>query len=162
VSRRWCTPACALGFAITALACFQATTGLIPIPRGFDPVAMRLAGWHLLARQAEASRQANAAAYIAAEGYALAAELAWWLPPGTHVIVSGERWVLTKLPPASTKQNVGLLIQDARAAAPDPAVWKAATRIATITRPGAATNGYAIYRIEGPADPAAARQLPTR
>ena len=89
---RWWIGASALGFAITVLAYVQAATGVIPLPPRLDPIAMRLAGWDGLAAQVEAFRDASGATFVAADGYGLASELAWWMPPGTTVVGTDDRW----------------------------------------------------------------------
>ncbi len=77
---------------------------------------MRLAGWEGLARQVAATRQATGAAFVAADGYALASELAWWMPAGVEVVSTEARWRLLDLPRASIGENSLLLAQDFRRA----------------------------------------------
>jgi 4-amino-4-deoxy-L-arabinose transferase-like glycosyltransferase len=148
VRRSFLTGAVGLGFAITALAYVQATTGLIPLPPRLDPIAMRLAGWDGLARQTQVFRDATGAAYVAADGYALASELAWWMPDGTLVVGADKRWNLTTLPVAPLAGKPGLLVRDARRAdPPDPATWAGAERLGTVTRIGASGGDFAVYRV---------------
>jgi 4-amino-4-deoxy-L-arabinose transferase-like glycosyltransferase len=148
VPTRWWIGASGLGFAITALAYVQATTGWIPMPPRLDPIAIRLAGWEALARQVEASREATAAAYVAADGYALASELAWWLPAETPIVGTDARWALTTLPVASITGRPGLLVRDAgRYDRPDPAMWTDVEPIGTAKRPGAPGPSFAVYRV---------------
>jgi len=130
---RWWIAAAALGFTLTAVVYVQAATGVIPLPPRLDPIAVRLAGWEDLARQVEASRTATGAAYVAADGYALASELAWRLPAGLTVIGVDARWTLTTLPKAAIAGQSGLLVRDVRRRdPPDPAVWADAGRIGTV------------------------------
>ncbi|HEX3995469.1 MAG TPA: glycosyltransferase family 39 protein [Acetobacteraceae bacterium] len=146
--RRWWIGASALGFTITALAYVQATTGLLPLPPRLDPIAMRLSGWDNLAAQVRMLQDSTGAAYVAADGYALASELAWWLPPGAHVAGPDERWSLTTLPIARVKGETGLLVRDARRPeAPDPTTWKRAERIGTVTRDGLPGSAFAVFRV---------------
>jgi hypothetical protein len=146
--RRWWIGASALGFAITALAYVQATTGLLPLPPHLDPIAMRLSGWGNLATQVRTLQNSTGATYVAADGYALASELAWWSPPGTHVVGPGERWTLTTLPVAPIAGQTGLLVRDSRASEPpDPKMWKRAERIGTVTRGGVPGGDLAVYRV---------------
>jgi 4-amino-4-deoxy-L-arabinose transferase-like glycosyltransferase len=157
IPRRWWVGAAALGFAITALAYLQATEPLFPLPPRLDPIAMRLAGWNGLAHQVETVRNASAAAYVAADGYALASELAWWLPEGGPVSVPvigiDQRWRLTTLPAAPIAGKPGLLIRDARRAdPPDPRMWGSAERIGIVTRPGAGGPDFALYQVTASAD----------
>jgi 4-amino-4-deoxy-L-arabinose transferase-like glycosyltransferase len=153
VRRPFLTGAVGLGFAMTALAYVQATTGLIPLPPRLDPIAMRLAGWDGLARQTQTFRDATGATYVAADGYALASELAWWMPGGTPVVGTDERWNLTTLPGTPLAGKTGLLVRDARRAdPPDPAIWTNAERLGTVTRIGATGGDFAVYRVTSVGD----------
>jgi 4-amino-4-deoxy-L-arabinose transferase-like glycosyltransferase len=157
IPRRWWVGAAALGFAITALTYLQATEFVFPLPPRLDPIVMRLAGWNSLAHQVETVRNASAASYVAADGYALASELAWWLPEGgpasVPVIGTDQRWRLTTLPAAPIAGKPGLLIRDARRAdPPDPRMWGSAERIGIVTRPGAGGPDFALYRVTASAD----------
>ncbi len=104
--RRWWIAAAGLGFAITALAYVQAATGLIPLPPRLDPIAMRLAGWDSARAPGRSGNgHATAIAYVAADGYGLASELAWWMPAGTLVLGTDARWALTTLPAPSGRRD---------------------------------------------------------
>jgi 4-amino-4-deoxy-L-arabinose transferase-like glycosyltransferase len=153
IPKRWWIGASALGFAITGLAYVQATTGFLPLPPKIDPIAMRLVGWGGLAERVQASRDATGAAFVAADGYGLASELAWWLPPGTRVVGTDERWRLTALSEAATAGKSGLLIRDGRRAdPPDPAMWTNVDRIETVMRPGASGSVFAVFRATAVSD----------
>lgn len=146
--RRWWTAAAALGFAITALAYVQATTGLLPLPATADPIAIRLAGWDGLARQLETLRQASRADFVAAEGYALASELAWWMPAAAPIVGIDARWQLTTLSPAPIAGKPGLLIRDARRTdPPDPTAWTDIEPVGSVARPGAPGAGFTVFRV---------------
>jgi 4-amino-4-deoxy-L-arabinose transferase-like glycosyltransferase len=148
IPRRLWIGAAGLGFVITALAYAQATSFVLKLPPRLDPIAMRLAGWDGLARQTEAARDASGAGYVAADGYALASEMAWWLPGGTPVIGTDARWKLTALPAARIAGKPGLLIRDARRYdPPDPAMWANAERVGTVSRPAAGGPDFALYRV---------------
>jgi 4-amino-4-deoxy-L-arabinose transferase-like glycosyltransferase len=155
-SRRWWIGASALGFAITALAYVQAATGLVPLPPRLDPIAMRLAGWDNLAAQVRMFQNSTGASYVAADGYALASELAWWLPADARVAGADERWKLTTLPAAPIAGKAGLLVRDARRTdPPDPTMWTSAQRIGTATRGGMPGGDFAVYRVTSGGDLAA-------
>jgi hypothetical protein len=140
--------ASALGFAITGLAYVQAATSLIPLPPRLDPIAIRLAGWDGLARQVEANRVLTGATWVAADGYALASELAWLLPDGMRVIGTDPHFALTTLPAAEIAGQSGLLLRDARhAGSPDPALWPDAEPIGQVMRPGAPAGAFTVYRV---------------
>jgi 4-amino-4-deoxy-L-arabinose transferase-like glycosyltransferase len=155
---RWWIGASALGFAITALAYIQATTSLIPLPQRLDPIALRLAGWDHLAGQVEASRAATGADFVAADGYALSSELAWWMPPAIKLIVTGARWRLIDLPRAQTDGQVGLLVADSHRR-PDAEVWGQIEQVGVADRPG--TAEFSLYRVN-PCPGAGAVVLPCR
>jgi 4-amino-4-deoxy-L-arabinose transferase-like glycosyltransferase len=154
--------ASALGFGITALVYLQAATGLIPLPLRFDPITLRLAGWDDLARQVDAERRRAGAAYVAADNYAAASELAWWMPPGVPAVGMDDRWALTDLPPARVAGAPGLLLRDGRRTdPPDPAVWTQVERIGLATRPGSPV-GFVLYRVVASANSPMAVELPRR
>jgi 4-amino-4-deoxy-L-arabinose transferase-like glycosyltransferase len=145
VGRRWTGAACCLGFGITALAYLQAATQVIPLPPRLDPVSLRLAGWDGLALRIEASAQAAGAAYVAADGYALASELAWWMPG--PVVGTDGRWRLTALPSAPIGGQPGLLVRDARRGdPPDPAAWASVEPLGVVARPGAPGAGFQVFK----------------
>ena len=56
LGRRDWVGASALGFGITAMVYLQAAFGLVPAAAALDPIAQRLGGWDVLARQVEAAR----------------------------------------------------------------------------------------------------------
>ena len=139
----WWAGASALGFLITLLAYLQAATGLIPLPIRLDPVAMRLAGWDALANQVETARKATGASFVAADGYALTSELAWWLPAGYKVVGTDARWRLFSLPQAQIGGSTGLLVS--AAGEPSPALWQQAAVVGQADRSGAGV--YVLYRV---------------
>jgi 4-amino-4-deoxy-L-arabinose transferase-like glycosyltransferase len=141
---RWWIGAAALGFAITALVYIQAATSLIPLPLHLDPIALRLAGWDHLAAQIEASRADAGADFVAADGYALDSELAWWMPPAVKLVGMGARWRLIDLPRAQIEGQVGLLVADSRRR-PDAEVWDQVEQVGVADRPG--TAGFSLYRV---------------
>jgi hypothetical protein len=111
-------------------------------------MAIRLAGWDTLARQIEVMAQSAGAAYVAADGYALGSELAWFMPDQIPVIGVDEHWAFTRLPRPDPAGRVGLLLRDARnTAAPDPSRWPDAERVGVVHRPGGAPGAYVVYRI---------------
>ncbi|HBK05548.1 MAG TPA: UDP-phosphomannose--protein mannosyltransferase [Acetobacteraceae bacterium] len=149
IQDRWWKGAALLGFGITALVYAQATTGLLPLPPRFDPVAMRLKGWDSLARQVETVRRTVGASFVAADGYAVASELAWWLPDDRIVGVDA-RWRLFALPQIPLGGEVGLLVVDSRRTdAPDPAEWSGVEQVGGAERPGSGMAGFTIYRVTG-------------
>ena len=81
---------------------------------------------------------------MAADGYALDSELAWWMPPAVKLVGTGVRWRLIDLPGAQIDGQVGLLVADFRRR-PDAAVWDHVEQIGVADRPG--TAGFSLYRV---------------
>jgi hypothetical protein len=148
LTRRWWAGAAVLGFAITAVAYVQAATDIVPLPPRLDPVAIRFKGWDGLMQQTQAIRAATGAAFVAAEGYTVASELAWRLPADIRVVGTDSRWALTSLPPAPIAGQSGLLLRDIRRTDPvDRALWPDAERIGTVERAGAPAGEFAVFRV---------------
>jgi 4-amino-4-deoxy-L-arabinose transferase-like glycosyltransferase len=141
---RWWVSASALGFAISAVVYVQAATGLIPLPPRLNPIAIRLAGWDGLAAQVEAARVAAGADFVVADGYAVASELAWWLPLAVRVAGIDPRWRLLDLPRASAMGSAGLLVTD-MGHIPDTRMWSRIKPVGTANRTGSAMRGFAVY-----------------
>jgi hypothetical protein len=146
IRRRWWIGASALGFAITGLTYAQALSSLIPLPKRLDPIAMRLAGWDGLARQVEAVRTGAGAEFVAADGYGIESEMAWWMPSSVEVVGTDARWRLLALPQAEIGGRVGLLIEPA-GRSPEIGAWDQAERIGTADRPGSGTGDLVLYRV---------------
>lgn len=128
-------PAIALGLVITGLAYLHAATGLVRLPIAVDPIALRLADWDRVATHVEAERQRMGAAFVASDQYALAATMAWILPPGIAVLGVEDRWRLFGLPAGHVGGQVGLLIRDSRDQTIfDPALWRSAEKLSEVSR----------------------------
>jgi 4-amino-4-deoxy-L-arabinose transferase-like glycosyltransferase len=149
--RRLHVPAVALGLAITGVVYVQAVAEVIPLPLRLNPIARQLAGWNVLAAEADAVRRQSGASYIAADQYALASELARALPPGVEAVGVGPRWTLTTLEPAKLSGQTGLLLRPVRDGAPAPGDWHGLTPLGEIIRnPGnAGSERYLVFRVEG-------------
>jgi hypothetical protein len=149
--RSWRRPAVALGAALALAAYVQAAFAPVPLPRRSDPTLARLGGWDEFAAAVEAERVRMGAAFVAAEEYGLASQLALRLPPGVPVIALHERWALFDLPrpdPGIT----GLLVQsERRDSAPD---WPAAEPVRRAegalirARHGIEAERYRTFRVE--------------
>lgn len=144
---RWRTAAAGLGFALTATVYLQATAAPFPLPRRMDPTLARLGGWDELAAAADAMRRAQGLAFVAADEYGQASELAWWLPPGTVAVGAEERWRLFLLTPAAPSTGL-LLISERRQEEPDPAQWSRVEQIGRLTRSrgGVEAEAFRVYR----------------
>ena len=153
--RRLWRPAAVLGFVLTGLVYVQTVAAPLPLPRRLDPGLARLAGWPELAREADELRAREGAAYLAAESYALASELAWHAPPGVAVLGVEERWRLFDLPrpddaaPTGDAGRAGLLVQSTRRSEPpDPARWRDVREVGRLVRAraGVVAEEYRVYR----------------
>lgn len=123
LASRWQRPALLLGFGLTALVYAQSLTGFVPIAAQRDTTALQLAGWPALARQAAASNPA----FLTADNYGLAAELAFYAPKTIPVLGFSSRWQYFDWPVASVKGQTGLrLIRQGLESCPTP--------VATLTR----------------------------
>ncbi|NKC30140.1 glycosyltransferase family 39 protein [Falsiroseomonas selenitidurans] len=148
---RWPRPAVALGGVLALLVYIQAAFAPLPLGRRQDPTLARLGGWPDLAAAVEAERRAQGAAFVAAEEYGLAAELALHLPPGIPVVALNPRWALFNLP-RPVPGVTGLLVQsERRDSAPD---WPGAEPIRRAEGPlirargGIEAERYRSFRIE--------------
>ena len=148
VRARWTWAAIGLGFALTAVVYLQGTMAPFPLPRRADPTLIRLAGWGELATDADRLRHANGLAFLASEDYSLAAELAWWAPPGVAVVGAEARWRLFRLEAAPPRTGL-LLISDRRRDGPDPAVWADPVELGGLTRAraGVEAERFRVYRV---------------
>ena len=94
VLARWLKPALGLGFAVTLMVYLQCVTAVFPLPPARDPIALQLAGWDRFS----AALSAEHAAFVTADDYATAAELAFHAPRGEAVAAFGARWRYLNLP----------------------------------------------------------------
>jgi 4-amino-4-deoxy-L-arabinose transferase-like glycosyltransferase len=148
---RWWIGASALGFAITAVVYLQALAHPIPLPARTDPIALRLAGWDGLAAEVEAARVIADADFVVADNYAVASELAWWLPPGTRLIGTDSRWRLLDLPRTPISGTKGLWVTDAaHYPTPGSIPWTHIERVGTANRRGSGMAGLALYTVLPP------------
>ncbi|HVZ08205.1 glycosyltransferase family 39 protein [Rhodopila sp.] len=160
--RRDWVGASALGFAITAAVYLQAVFGLVPLPPRLDPIAMRLRGWDVLARDAAVEAAAMRASFVAADGYDTDSQLAWTLSATVPMVGVDPRWVLFDLRRTDIAGRIGLLLRDARRAGPpDPALWNRAEKLGEIDRPGAPAP-FTAWRVVAAPSLAAVPLLPRR
>lgn len=148
VWRRLYPPAIALGFGITVLVYLQ-TLLPAPLPVSLDPIARQLDGWDTLAVQVDAERRRQGAAFVAADQYGIAAELARDLPAGVTIIGAEPRWALFDLPRAGFAGQPGILVRRARAAAPDAESWSSMAPLghAQRSRGTLMIEDYRLYRV---------------
>jgi 4-amino-4-deoxy-L-arabinose transferase-like glycosyltransferase len=102
----WARPALGLGFAATLLAYAQALAAPFPIPAPADPAALQLSGWHGLAAQVAARKPA----FVTADEYATASELAFNLPQGIAVAGLGARWQYLGMTATEPLGTAGLIL----------------------------------------------------
>ena len=146
--------AAGLGGAMAGLLYVQAVAAPWHLPDRLDFTLLRLAGWRELAAAAEQARVAQGAAFIVADEYGLASELAFRLPG--PVLGAETRWRLFGLPGpgAGLAGRSGILVRSDRRSSPlDPAVWPGAVRIGAVTRGrgAAVAERYTLYRVDLPA-----------
>ncbi len=150
--RRLFRPALALGFGLTALVYLQATLSPFPLPARLDPITRLLRGWPGLAQQIAAAAQRDGAAFVAADQYGIAAELARAPEIGVPVLATGARWALFGLPPAPVAGRQGLLVRSLRRGDDvDVSPWADIVEIGRVGRDNAGdtVEGYRLYRVRG-------------
>ena len=143
-----------LGLALTAPVYLQAAAAPFALPRRLDVTLARLGGWGALSRDV-AGRVAGLGpvAFVAADEYGLAAELAWQAAagPGLPPVVGVQpRWRLFTLPGAAIGGSTGLLLRSARRSGPpDPAAWSEAVALGRLARvrDGVTAEEYTLYRV---------------
>jgi 4-amino-4-deoxy-L-arabinose transferase-like glycosyltransferase len=147
----WRRPAVALGAVLAIGAYVQAAFAPIPLPRRQDPTLARLGGWDDFAAAVETERQRLGAAFVAAEEYGLASQLALRLPPGVTVMALNPRWTLFNLPRPAPGVT-GMLVQsERRDSAPD---WPEAEPVRRMdgslvrARRGIEAERYRVFRVE--------------
>ncbi len=143
-------PAIALGAAVTAAVYAQAALALVPLSPRLDPTVRLLAGWPALGASVSAKARADGAAFVAADDYGIAAELARTVPPSTPVWGVEPRWSLFALSHPLPLARPGLLVRSMRRKdGPDPADWTSAIEIGTADRVlhGAVVERYLLFRV---------------
>ena len=155
-------PAALLGFAMTALVVAQSLAAPLPLRRAWDPTLARLGGWPEFAAAVERARREHGAAFVAAEEYGLAAELAFRLPAGVPVVAMDvRRWALFDLPP-SPEGVTGLLVRSERRV-DGPPLWVGTEPIGGLVRSrgGVEAERYRLFRVQpGPGQVFPAAILP--
>lgn len=156
-----------VGGVMTALVYLQGATALLPLPARLDPTLLRLAGWGAMARQVDRVRAAQGARFVAADGYDIAAELAWHLPSAAPVIAVSPRWRYFRLPDghAVTDGQPGLFVRSARRGDDiDRTPWASMAELGRIERgrDGLAAEGFRLFRVIGRPGGTAQAELPRR
>jgi 4-amino-4-deoxy-L-arabinose transferase-like glycosyltransferase len=163
VWQRLYAPAVALGLAITLLVYLQGTLALLPLPVRIDAISLRLAGWNTLGAEIDTARRQAGVAFVAADQYGVAAELARALPSDVAVIGVEPRWALFDLRRASVAGQTGILVRSARRGNEvDGAPWSSMTEIGEVERKRGTTlvETFQLYRVIGGANTKAAVDLP--
>lgn len=145
-------PAVALGLALSAAVLVQAAVAPVPLPRRQDITLARLGGWDDFAAEVEAARAARGAAFVAAEEYGLASQLALRLPPGVAVVAVSDRWDLFDLPDGPLPPGPGLLVRSARRG-DGPPLWAGVgppEGEVVRARRGIEAERYRLHRLDGP------------
>lgn len=146
--RRLFRPALALGFGVTAVVYVQATMLPFALPASIDPITRLLSGWPGLADQVAAAAKREAAAFVVADQYGIAAELARQPVIGVPVLATERRWALFDLPPADIEGRDGLLVRSMRRGEDvDTSPWAEIAEIGHVSRGDA--EEYRLYRVRG-------------
>lgn len=145
-------PAIALGGAITLLVYAQAALGLIALSPRIDPTVRLLSGWPDLGRAVGAAARQDGAAFVAADEYGIAAELARTVPAGIPVWGVEPRWRLFALPaPEAVPEGAhGLLVRSIRrSGGPEPEDWASVEEIEGADRLRGTTpvESYRLFRV---------------
>jgi hypothetical protein len=160
--RRLTLPSIGFGVVITAVVYLHVVTAWPASLVDRDPVARQLFGWSSLAARAETARVEAGAAFIAAEPYGLAAELAWGLPGEVVVVGAGSHWQTTALPRAYTGDARGILVRPERYGLPDPRDWRDWVLMASIARSSGDVEleRYSVFLVRAADAPPRAVSLP--
>ncbi len=149
--RGWRVPAVGLGGALVALIWVQGIAAPLPLPRAADPTLIRLGGWDGLAAQVAEAAARDGAAFVAVDGYGLAAMLARTLPGRIPVLGADPRWHLFALRPAAPglQGRPGLLVRSERLAGPpDLRAWAGVTPAGEVVRArGVTAERYRLYHV---------------
>ncbi len=137
------------------------------VPGIVDPVALRLAGWSEFAARVDLMRTADAAEFVAADNYGIAAQLAWHLPPGVRVIAVDPRWALFNLPSGDgvIAGRRGILVRsNRRGGDPDKRPWAEMVGVGSVARgvPGVTAEAFTLYHVVGRPSEVVSAVLPSR
>jgi 4-amino-4-deoxy-L-arabinose transferase-like glycosyltransferase len=148
---RFWRPASVFGLLIAAVVFLQAAAAPITLPRFLDFTLIRLAGWSDLAGGVFVAQTRGKFAFVAADEYGLAAELAFRL----HTTVLGvePRWrFFQAMPVESLAGRTGLLVRsDREYGGPDPHLWSSITSLGSLERKraGVVAETYRLFSVTG-------------
>ena len=136
---------------MAALVFLQAAAAPLALPRWLDFTLIRLAGWSNLAGQVFVAQSRGDLAFVVADEYGLASELAYRLH--TNVIGVEKRWAYVgSLPQTPLAGRIGLLVRsDREYGGPDPHLWSSVTALGGVTRArtGIVAETYQLFRVTG-------------
>ena len=152
--RRLRVPAVGLGFLLTGLIWVQAIWAPLRLPFPYDITLLRLGGWDSLAGAVAAAARVEAAAYVVADNYGIAAELAWHMPPEVPVLALDARWRWFDLQDATgfVDGRTGLMARSDRLAdQPHGADFAVVARLGLVerARDGMVAERIRLYRVVG-------------
>ncbi|MBW4034227.1 MAG: glycosyltransferase family 39 protein [Proteobacteria bacterium] len=148
ITRRFITPAAALGAAMSALVYAQAIAAPLPIPVARDPTALQLAGWRGLATALGALARAHHVDTIGAVDYGLVAELGHDASRHLAVVGIGARWQYFARPRLRVGQTL-LLIAPVYLPTPVAPQFTRIVFLGTMARrrAGAAIRSYNVFEV---------------
>ncbi len=160
-------PAVGFGVLVTCVVWVQAIWAPARVPFPWDFTLLRLGGWASMAQGVAAQARAEGAAYVVADNYGIAAELAWHLPPDIPVLALDARWRWFALPDARgfIAGRTGLMVRSDRLAdQPHLADFTQADRLGLIARArdGMVAERVRLYRVVGRAGDEPIVVLPRR
>ena len=132
----------------------QAIWAPLRLPFPYDITLLRLGGWDSLAGAVAAAARAEGAAYVVADNYGIAAELAWHMPPEMPVLALDARWRWFDLPDATgfVDGRTGLMVRSDRLAdQPHGADFAVVARLGLVerARDGMVAERIRLYRVVG-------------
>ncbi len=150
-------PAALLGGAITLLVYAQAALHPFTLPGRLDVTRARFGGWQGLSREVRQIDRSLGDDPVAADDYALAAELAWH-GAARPLLGLERRWSFVRLPRVMLGNTPVLLIRTTRRGPPDPRLWTSMVPVANLARGGSSqAEHYLVYRATAAAGITAAR-----
>jgi len=137
-----------LGFALALAVFLQAAAAPFALPRWADFSLIRLAGWSDLAGYVFVAETRENAAFVAADEYGLASELAFRLHG--EVVGTEVRWAMFNLPKTDLGGRTGVLVRsDREYGGPDQLLWSGIVSLGSLVRQrhGVVAETYHLFSV---------------